>query len=215
MQSFLVGALLAATTALAPPHAAAPARSPQGLENRYWAWRGQTIRYQVMEPEHPTGQTALLVHGLFVNADHWRKTLRALGDAGVTAYAVDLLGSGWSSKPHPTSSEAPNGEAGRAELEGSDFFEGVELGSANGKLREVAFVVPADVGIPNTQGPVLPADHWKYESLYGRLGLPEGSHRDLVKAHFRKLALRYHPDRVTGVAEKFQGISDAYLALMK
>jgi hypothetical protein len=84
-----------------------------------------------------------------------------------------------------------------------------------GAVREVAFVVPADVGIPNTQGPVLPADHWKYESLYGRLGLPEGSHRDLVKAHFRKLALRYHPDRVTGVAEKFQGISDAYLALMK
>jgi pimeloyl-ACP methyl ester carboxylesterase len=140
MQSFLVGALLAATTALAPPHAAAPARSPQGLENRYWAWRGQTIRYQVTEPAHPTGQTALLVHGLFVNADHWRKTLQALNDAGVTAYAVDLLGSGWSSKPHPTSRDAPNGEAGRAELEASDFFEGVALGSTSGKLREVAFV---------------------------------------------------------------------------
>merc|ERR1719482_1766915 len=102
MQACLAAALLAAaTTALAPPapHAAAPARSPQGLENKYWAWRGQAIRYQVTAPATPTGQKALLVHGLFVNADHWRKTLRALNEAGVTAYAIDLLGCGWSSKP--------------------------------------------------------------------------------------------------------------------
>ena len=110
MQACLAAALLAFATALAPapqaPHAAAPARSPQGLENKYWAWRGQAIRYQVTEPTTPTGQKALLVHGLFVNADHWRKTLQALSEAGVTAYAIDLLGCGWSSKPHPTSDAA-------------------------------------------------------------------------------------------------------------
>ena len=89
MQAYLAAALLATAAALAPappaPHAAAPARSPQGLENKYWAWRGQAIRYQVTEPPKPTGQKALLVHGLFVNADHWRKTLQALTEAGVTA----------------------------------------------------------------------------------------------------------------------------------
>eukprot|EP00629_Pelagomonadales_sp_RCC1024_P015571 CAMPEP_0119281400 /NCGR_PEP_ID=MMETSP1329-20130426/24664_1 /TAXON_ID=114041 /ORGANISM="Genus nov. species nov., Strain RCC1024" /LENGTH=369 /DNA_ID=CAMNT_0007282017 /DNA_START=163 /DNA_END=1272 /DNA_ORIENTATION=+ len=145
MRLFLIACTLDAARALAPAFPTAPAKSPQGLENRYWAWRGQTIRYQVAEPANPNGQSALLVHGLFVCADHWRKTLSALGDAGVTAYAVDLLGCGWSSKPHPTSPEAlalsgersPGREADLAE---SDDFAGVELGTAAGGTRRVAFV---------------------------------------------------------------------------
>ena len=146
MQACLAAALVATAAALAPapvpPHAAAPARSPQGLENKYWAWRGQAIRYQATEPTTPTGQKALLVHGLFVNADHWRKTLQALSEAGVTAYAIDLLGCGWSSKPHPTSDEAKalSGEKGRDELDPVATFQGVELGTASGKLRTVSFV---------------------------------------------------------------------------
>ena len=48
MQAYLAAALVATAAALAPapvpPHAAAPARSPQGLENKYWAWRGQAIQ---------------------------------------------------------------------------------------------------------------------------------------------------------------------------
>mmetsp|Transcript_31184 Transcript_31184/g.93583 ORF Transcript_31184/g.93583 Transcript_31184/m.93583 type:complete len:373 (+) Transcript_31184:930-2048(+) len=139
-------AALGGAVALAPPpapFAAAPARSPAGLENQYWSWRGQAIRYQVAEPASPNGQAALLVHGLFVNADHWRKTLKALADAGVTAYAVDLLGCGWSSKPHPTSDEARalSGENGReTELAESDDFGDVLLGTAAGGTRRVSFV---------------------------------------------------------------------------
>jgi len=137
------GSSSTSSAAVVPPHAAAPARSPQGLENRYWAWRGQTIRYQINEPTNPTGQRVLLVHGLFVNADHWRKTLKALGEAGVTAYAIDLLGSGWSSKPYPTSEEAQklSGEKSReAELAEPDTFAGIELGTADGRIRPVAYV---------------------------------------------------------------------------
>ena len=34
-----------------------------------------------------------------------------------------------------------------------------------------------------------------------------------MKAHFRRLALMYHPDKSGGETEKFQAISDAYLAV--
>ena len=58
----------------------------------------------------------VLVHGLFVNADHWRNNIAALADEhGLRVYAIDLLGNGYSSKPPPTGPEAQavNGENGR------------------------------------------------------------------------------------------------------
>ena len=61
-------------------------------------------------------KAVVLVHGLFVNADHWRRTLKGLADAGYRAYALDLLGSGYSSKPSPWDvdvSNKVNGERGR------------------------------------------------------------------------------------------------------
>lgn len=74
--------------------------------------------------------TLLLVHGLFVNSDHWRKTLtglQALSDdlhgesdekkkkKSIRIYAIDLLGSGWSSKPSTMDpmAQAVSGENGR------------------------------------------------------------------------------------------------------
>jgi pimeloyl-ACP methyl ester carboxylesterase len=91
-----------------------PATSPTGVANRLWQWRGFQIRYQCLN-EEATGPACLLVHGLFVNADHWRRNLPVLADAGFRVYAIDLLGSGYSSKPYPTSSEAraASGENGR------------------------------------------------------------------------------------------------------
>ena len=116
-----------------------PSHSPAtSLQNQVYNWRGYNIRYQVSGPED-ADHTLLLVHGLFVNSDHWRKTLTGLhtlneeihaannnqsvdGEGGegkkmktCRVYALDLLGSGWSSKPYrndPTA-QSVNGENGR------------------------------------------------------------------------------------------------------
>lgn len=74
------------------------------LPNLLWTWRDHQVRYQVAYPSDnsvPSKGSAILVHGLFVNSDHWRKTLKGLADEGYTAYALDLMGSGYSSKPSP------------------------------------------------------------------------------------------------------------------
>ena len=117
-----------------------PSHSPAtSLPNQVYNWRGYNVRYQVSGPED-ADHTLLLVHGLFVNSDHWRKTLTGLhtlneeihaaengsvqgegGEGGKSkmktcrVYALDLLGSGWSSKPYrndPTA-QLVNGENGR------------------------------------------------------------------------------------------------------
>jgi pimeloyl-ACP methyl ester carboxylesterase len=91
-----------------------PAYSSTGLKNEIYTWRQQTIRYVASGPANAK-HSVLLLHGLFLNADHWRHTLKDLGDAGYRVYAIDLLGSGYSSKPDATSVEAKwlNGENGR------------------------------------------------------------------------------------------------------
>ena len=85
-----------------------------GLKNEIYEWRGQQIRYIADGPKD-SKHSVLLVHGLFVNADQWRYTIRDLAQAGYRTYALDLLGSGYSSKPLPNSLEARllNGEIGR------------------------------------------------------------------------------------------------------
>jgi len=89
----LIVSYLSLTAALLiQPKAAVPASAQRTLnENKYWKWRDQSIRY-VVHGEKNTGPTVLLVHGLFVNADHFRKNLPALAAAGYRAYAIDLLG---------------------------------------------------------------------------------------------------------------------------
>eukprot|EP00581_Thalassiosira_minuscula_P013727 CAMPEP_0183729396 /NCGR_PEP_ID=MMETSP0737-20130205/30136_1 /TAXON_ID=385413 /ORGANISM="Thalassiosira miniscula, Strain CCMP1093" /LENGTH=447 /DNA_ID=CAMNT_0025961559 /DNA_START=9 /DNA_END=1352 /DNA_ORIENTATION=+ len=119
---FILSGVLSYVVSPPPPIAPKPLRvippfSPStGLENKVYEWRGQRIRYIVSGPADAT-KSALLIHGLFVNADHWRRTIRELGDAGYRTYAIDLLGSGYSSKPSPGSLEARllNGENGRFE----------------------------------------------------------------------------------------------------
>ena len=98
MKSFFLTLInLTLSSALSPT--AAPTYSPAtGLKNNFYTWRGQQIRYQVTGPEDAE-QSALLVHGLFVNSDHWRKTLKGLEEMNIRAYAIDLLGNGYSSKP--------------------------------------------------------------------------------------------------------------------
>ena len=106
-----------------------PSHSPAtSLPNQIYNWRGYDIRYQVTGPSDAE-HTLLLIHGLFVNSDHWRKTLTGLhalndNEGGssdnekkkkIRSYAIDLLGSGWSSKPsrHDPNAQLVSGENGR------------------------------------------------------------------------------------------------------
>jgi len=91
----------------------------------------------------------LFVHGLFVNCEHWRRNLPALADAGCRAYAVDLLGYGYSDKPYPTSAEAIaiSGENGRT-LGAPEQV----IGSASGDVlaaRPVALAHPVEGSVYN------------------------------------------------------------------
>eukprot|EP00520_Triparma_pacifica_P006822 CAMPEP_0118639612 /NCGR_PEP_ID=MMETSP0785-20121206/4313_1 /TAXON_ID=91992 /ORGANISM="Bolidomonas pacifica, Strain CCMP 1866" /LENGTH=456 /DNA_ID=CAMNT_0006530945 /DNA_START=112 /DNA_END=1479 /DNA_ORIENTATION=- len=49
-----------------------------------------------------------------------------------------------------------------------------------------------------TFGPPLPNDHYLFKSPFGRLGLPENSSLNLIRKHYKKLALIYHPDKYKG-----------------
>ena len=68
----------------------------------------------------------------------------------------------------------------------------------------------------------LPSDHWTWSDPYSRLGLPLMSDVALVKRHFRRLALLYHPDKIRGdnfkskdVQKRFHAIKDAYEKLTR
>jgi pimeloyl-ACP methyl ester carboxylesterase len=115
-------------------HPIPPTISPATkLPNQLYQWKGgQQIRYQQAGPY--TGQPVLLVHGLFVNSDHWRKTLLGLADSGYNVYAIDLWGYGYSSKPPFDSPEAQavNGETRRF---GSISGDGAGDSTANGAAR--------------------------------------------------------------------------------
>ena len=131
-----------------PPPPISPATK---LPNNIYEWRSQQIRYQMAgDPASP--HAVVLVHGLFVNSDHWRFTLKGLAEAGYRAYAIDLLGSGYSSKPSATSDAAKelngengrffeddssNGEIARAKniAMSSSVLKDVELGTASGGTR--------------------------------------------------------------------------------
>ncbi|KAG1680822.1 hypothetical protein FOA52_008155 [Chlamydomonas sp. UWO 241] len=69
-----------------------------GVFEGFWFWRGHRIRYQRSGDQ---GEAVVLVHGFGGNADHWRKNTPVLGSSGQRAFAIDLLGYGYSDKPDP------------------------------------------------------------------------------------------------------------------
>jgi pimeloyl-ACP methyl ester carboxylesterase len=103
--------------------------------NQLYTWRKQQIRYQQAGPE--SGDPVLLVHGLFVNSDHWRKTLLGLAEEGYNVYAIDLWGYGYSSKPPYDSPEAQAVCGENRRFEGGNAVEAIlkdmPLGNPNGK----------------------------------------------------------------------------------
>ncbi len=138
------------TNTVQPP----PISPATGLPNQIYSWRSHQVRYQVAHPTNPNQPSkgsVVLVHGLFVNSDHWRYTLKGLADAGYTAYAIDLLGSGYSSKPNPKdeiSRKLVCGESnGRFGSKGDAIRKDVTLGTAGGGVRngvDVDLLHPCD-----------------------------------------------------------------------
>ena len=133
--------LILGTTSIQGYSAIPPKISPATkLPNQLYSWKAQQqIRYQVNGPTN--GEPVVLVHGLFVNSDHWRKALQFLGDQGYRVYALDLWGCGYSSKPPSDSPEAQsvNGENGRFGKHGS-ILRNCQLGTAAGigvRIRDV------------------------------------------------------------------------------
>jgi pimeloyl-ACP methyl ester carboxylesterase len=104
--------------------------------NEFWKWRGQDIRFVVHGALNKEGPCVILVHGLFVNADHFRKNGPALADAGFRVFSIDLLGSGYSSKPDPYSEEAKqiSGENGRSYV--PNGLIDINLGTSRGGSRK-------------------------------------------------------------------------------
>jgi pimeloyl-ACP methyl ester carboxylesterase len=108
-------AVAAAAASGAPPSPPLAAREAPGAERAErevrpgvfegtWAWQGHSIRYQRCGD---AGPPVVCVHGFGGNADHWRKNLPELG-LTCRAYAIDLLGYGYSSKPDPRAFGEPN-----------------------------------------------------------------------------------------------------------
>jgi pimeloyl-ACP methyl ester carboxylesterase len=136
------------------PHVVAPKVSPAtGLPNRFYTWRGgQAIRYQVTGD--PDDEPVVLVHGLFVNSDHWRRALVGLNSDAESStkkkyriYALDLFGCGYSDKPPSQSDVAQrecNGEFRRFGNEAA-VLRNVALGSPDGvttRVRDVELTHP-------------------------------------------------------------------------
>ncbi|GBF90099.1 metal-nicotianamine transporter [Raphidocelis subcapitata] len=63
----------------------------------FWKWRGHRVHYIAAGADN-TGPPVLLIHGYGASAYHWRWQLPVLAAAGYRAYAVCLLGFGWSDK---------------------------------------------------------------------------------------------------------------------
>ncbi|KAI2510110.1 hypothetical protein MHU86_4277 [Fragilaria crotonensis] len=58
----------------------------------------------------------------------------------------------------------------------------------------------------------LHQDHWKWQCVYARLGLPMHASDSIVKKQYRKHALRYHPDkcRLDDASTRFQAVTEAF-----
>ena len=59
------------------------------------------------------------------------------------------------------------------------------------------------------------ARNLRLHQAYSVLGLPKGASHDEVKQAYRRLALKYHPDRPGGSSETFERIEEAYAALCR
>jgi hypothetical protein len=87
----------------------------------------------------------------------------------------------------------------------------VRQGLAMNVSRPAPFVADAD--IPNISK--LNENHWQSKDPYTCLGLPRGASINIIKSRYRRLALKYHPDKSNFVhtTARFQAVTEAYKLL--
>jgi DnaJ domain len=74
---------------------------------------------------------------------------------------------------------------------------------------------------PTFTQPVDPSklheNHWKWQCVYARLGLPVNASKAVLKKHYRVHALRYHPDkcRLKDASLRFQAVTEAYNKILQ
>lgn len=63
----------------------------------------------------------------------------------------------------------------------------------------------------------LPENHWRWKDPFARLGLATNAPRNTIKKNYKKLALRYHPDKskLPDTLKKFHAVKEAYENLVK
>jgi hypothetical protein len=71
----------------------------------------------------------------------------------------------------------------------------------------------ADANIPDVSK--LNQNHWKSKDPYACLGLPRGASINIIKSRYRRLALKYHPDKSNfeHTTARFQAVTEAYKLL--
>jgi len=63
----------------------------------------------------------------------------------------------------------------------------------------------------------LPENHWRWKDPFARLGLAPNAPINAIKKNYKKLALRYHPDKskLPATLKKFHAVKEAYENLVK
>lgn len=94
-----------------PPGTERPRAGQPGVIEGAWTWTPPgrpgapplVIRYTraAANEANAGGPPLVCVHGFGGNADHWRRNLVPLAEAGLRVWALDLVGYGYSSKPDP------------------------------------------------------------------------------------------------------------------
>jgi pimeloyl-ACP methyl ester carboxylesterase len=76
-------------------------RYPYPVKYLHLSIQKQSLRmaYMDVQPEHPNGQSVLLLHGKNFNGAYWEQTAKVLSDNGYRVIIPDQVGFGKSSKP--------------------------------------------------------------------------------------------------------------------
>ena len=161
---------------------------------------------------------------LFPDAKSFARSANAAGSSNVQPEAKSRKKNQYNYKE--VSSQGKYYYSEDAEAEQERLFREAAERVRRAKLNESRARLPPSIPPPKRQQTVffrspvqdlstLPDCHWKWSDPYSRLGLPRRASIDLVKKHYRRLALLWHPDksRRPDALKRFHAIKEAYETL--